>query len=111
MTDEERIHPTPLLARKELHQVMLDLLLRVMFGKTEPKRQTHHVRIRRDTLVQAECTIQHDCRSLATHSRQRRECLHGSRDSSAMFLPDLATESMDVRGLTMERTAGMNKAF
>ena len=78
----------PLLARQQLHQILLDLHRLGLAGQPEPLRQPRDVRIDHDALVLAERGAEHDVRGLARDAGQLDQLLHRRRDLAAVSLDE-----------------------
>jgi hypothetical protein len=67
--DEEMSEQRPLLRRKELHQILLDLYRIAVFRECQPLAQSSDVGVDDHSLVAAERVPENDVRRLAANAR------------------------------------------
>src|SRR4051812_29080578 len=85
MLDQEVREQGPLIARKERHQILLDLHGIGVRREGETLADARDVRVDDDTLVAIEGVAENDVRCLAAHTRQIDELLHLGWNDAAVF--------------------------
>src|SRR5262245_3924003 len=111
MPDEPVAEQSPLLARHQVHQVLLDFFRRLLPCQTKPRRKPRHVRINHDTDVNIKCISQDDVRGLTAHAGEGGEFFHSARDRAVMSLEQLLTTCLNAFRLVPKKAQPADFAF
>src|SRR5688572_28570325 len=98
----------PLLARNDLHQVLLDLDRIRLAGETEAERHARDMGVDDDALAPAERVAKDHVRRFAADARELRQLLHRARDIAAMLVDEGARHADEALRLLAEEAGALN---
>src|ERR1022692_2079445 len=107
--DEPVAEQRPLIARHELHQLLLDFFRLRFFRQTETVREARDVRVHDHSDVDAKRISQNDVCGFSSDAAKLNQCFHRARNFAAVLFDERTAARLNVFRFVAEKTGGLDE--